>query len=180
MEPGIEIFEDSKENPAFSGRLQRGRRLSFGGLRKIGHDLAAVLVTFPKGLHLDGLREVDVPMAEILARWDGWGEKVLLSLGGLETLEPGVARALAACRGWGVALNGLQTLSPDAARELAALDNPFLSLDGLRSLPMETAEAISHWKRKFLTLDGLTEMDPAARRLVEKGTEAVSFRSLRE
>lgn len=157
----------------------RARALSLGGLRSLTSELAAILARHERGLRLHGLEELDVPAAAALSTWNGWGEAVLLSLGNLARLEPEVARALAGCTGWGLALDGVHELSPESARELGALDIPYLSLDGLEEVSPDTAREISRWRRKFLTLDGVTAIAPATRALIEAGCEAVSFRGIR-
>lgn len=156
---------------------EQRRRLSLRGLGAITPTVASLLAQCDGSLHFGALEGFDAATARALASWKGWGEQVILSIG-ITSIDVEVATELAACRGWGVALNGLRDLDVESARALGRLDTPQLSLNGLQSVRPEIALVISGWGRKFLNLNGVAHVDSEVRRLVETGCEAVSWRGL--
>ncbi len=178
--PGRQLFLDglvSIDSPLARtlGNADLGL-LSLGGLRSLGiaeGEVAVYLATSRGSLRLARLEKASPVVLERLAEWRGWGEGIVLSLGGLRTLTRDQAAAIARCEGWGVELDGLEELTPEIATELGKLDTPFLSLDGLTTISRETARVMSTWKRKFLSLRRVRTGDAEVRSLVEAGSVSV-------
>lgn len=78
-----------------------------------------------------------------------------LSLGGLTSLSPDVARELASARTW-LSLNGLKRITPEVAGELSKASCG-VSLDGLDEISPQVAEQLAKL-RATLELDGLTQL----------------------
>ena len=115
-------------------------------------------------LDLATLPRLSSESAKALAtREDGGRAVYALHLGGLKSLDPEVAKALAGFRGslW---LDGLTSLSPETARGLAAHKGCSISLDGLRSLSDEACRALASHRGDSLSLDGLKVLAPAVAR----------------
>lgn len=115
-------------------------------------------------LDLATLPRLSSESAKALAtREDGGRAVYALHLGGLKSLDPEVAKALAGFRGslW---LDGLTSLSPETARGLAAHKGCSISLDGLRSLSDEAGRALASHRGDSLSLDGLKVLTPAVAR----------------
>jgi hypothetical protein len=111
-------------------------------------------------LLLDGLKEIDPEAAAAVATYgDG-----TLSLNGLTSLAPEVARALAG-HGGRLSLLGLKTLSAEAARELARHQGG-VSL-GIESLSDESGKAIAGVEG--LLLPHLAEVPPGALAAIKAG-----------
>lgn len=107
-------------------------------------------------VYLDGLRELSVQQANLLAACEG-----TLSLGGLTKVTPGVALALAH-HGNGLHLDGLDELSPAVATGLSH-HNWYLHLPRVTSLSAPSAEALVKHGGE-LSLTGLTTLDEDAAR----------------
>jgi hypothetical protein len=92
--------------------------LDLSGLKELPPEIAAALITRWErhdyrliGLDLNGLTELSDQTAEVLSHYPGSS----LSLNGLKTFSPSVARFLARSK-CNLALFGLEELSDDAAR----------------------------------------------------------------
>mgnify|MGYP006278971555 CR=1 FL=1 len=129
----------------------RGAVLALDGLDDLSAETAAALAEFS---HEDGVLDLggDVPH---LHPWFGF-----LSLGGLRTIRPEAAAALAACT-MNLLLDDLTTLSPDVATALAA-HRGVLSLEGVRTMSGAAATALAKHRGEHLVLDGLTTLSPEA------------------
>lgn len=119
-------------------------------------------------LDLDTLPRLSIESAMALAaREDGGPAVFALHLGGLESLDAGVARALAGFRG-DLRLDGLTSLSPAAARGLAAHKGGIIELDGLGTLTDEAGKALGSHKGSGLSLNGLQGLSPAVARALAR------------
>ena len=105
---GLETMDVPRGRPL---SRSTGRRLSLRGLRELTPRAAKRLSDFDGSLLLDGVSRISESALLLIARWDGWGEHVLLSLG-LTSLDAAQAATLSACRGWGVALDQLENADP--------------------------------------------------------------------
>jgi mono/diheme cytochrome c family protein len=115
---------------ALAGTLQ-GRLSS---LESLTPDAAKAVLKDPRhGCSLDGLREMSVELATVIAAFPG-----LTSLDGLKTLSPDVVEVLAKRKG-SLSLDGIAELSPEALGKLLANKNSACRLEGLKTLPDEAA-----------------------------------------
>jgi hypothetical protein len=129
--------------------------LDLSGLVDLSEAAANSLSQRGSWIKLNGLKEIDVPAAQALARSVGHFSRI--ELHGLEQISVNVAEALGGHRGT-LELNGLRSLS---AEEAMALSNHtgLLTLDGLPRLGIDAAEALAHNHKGNLSLQGLTELD---------------------
>lgn len=105
-------------------------------------------------LSLDGLAEITPETAAVLARHRGF-----LHLNGLQDLSVGVARVLATEHKGVLQLDGLKDLSTDVAKILA-MHQGSISLGGIETISHETADALCEHKGG-ITCAGLTRIDAA-------------------
>jgi hypothetical protein len=175
-------------SPEAARALRQCDVLSLDGLTSLSPAVAAIFGQNVNDLSINGAKHLDpVTAAAIVARsasGDTWVLKSL-SLKGLTSLSPEVARGLA---GGGVekldfdgvtalsaeaaralerffgnaSFNGLTSLSPGVAAALGDTDLKQLSLDGLTDLDTETAKALAGDKERNLSLDGLASLSPEA------------------
>lgn len=101
---------------------------------------------------------------------------------GISMCSPLLARHLGSLRSSHISLNGLESVKPAVARELARIHGPF-SLDGLRTLDVQTARELSAWRgngeKFYLSLDGLADLAPdVARELAACRGWGLSFGGL--
>lgn len=123
-------------------------------IRRLDVETARTIAAQTAPLRLHSLARVTSDVARVLAEHAGG----VLSLGGLERLEPDVAAAFARHSGQ-LMLDGVKTLGRDTARILAR-HRGGLSLNGLTSLDRDTAVLLAS-QRGRLALGGLRELDPA-------------------
>ena len=149
-----------------------------GEITSLSAEQAAELVTSVKGgrLFLGGLRSIDKGVAQELAKFEGYE----LNLSGLTAIEPGVARELvnyARLIGRGrLDLNGLVSIDIAVARELAKFRGD-LQLDGLTVTDKEIAHELL--KCSGLSLDCLTSIDVGvARELAKINSEQLNITGL--
>ncbi len=156
-------------------RIARGACVGTYTVTDLSVGDAETLVLTPH-LHLDGLLQLEEPVAKVLAEFKG----EILSLNGLRTLTPEVARALAEFKGSGLLLSGLRTLTPEVARALAEFKGSGLGLDGLRTPTAELACALAEFKGSGLLLSGLRTLTPeVARALAEFKGSGLGLNGLR-
>jgi hypothetical protein len=131
-ELSLDGFKQLSQNQSEALASYRGPLLSLAAARQIRcagpapEPFLRAAVATPGTLALDGLEDLDVSTAAILAS----GRKQLL-INDIVALSPEVAAVLASSRE-GVSLNGLASLDRESVRALLAYDGAFLSLGGLQ------------------------------------------------
>lgn len=134
-------------------------------LRHLSAETARSMAAQTTPLRLHSITKVTTEVARILADHAGG----ILSLGGLDRLDPEIARAFSAHTGQ-LLLDGLRVIARDAAKELAQ-HRGGLSLNGLQRLDPSVAEFLV-MQRGRLALGGLREVaDDVARVLGRHGGE---------
>jgi hypothetical protein len=180
---GLAAFEGSLSLPALRALTSGALAERFvqqndpipANLVELSADAARALARLPGMLRLDGLKTLSAEAAGLLANRPKGG----LSLRGLESLSPEVARALVPTAG-PLILDGLESVTPEVAEILAAkagglslnrlrnVPHPALldrlvrtnGLGGMRSLPDDVLTAVAAM-RGDRALDGLTELTAA-------------------
>ena len=143
-----------------------GAAVELPGVGVVTPDAAAALSKCPALIALPRLRELSADTARALAAHEGIG----LVLGGLTTLAPDVAAAIAKTQSMqGLLLPDLETLdSEPLARRLARQDHVFLPR--VTAVPAPVARALRGNEGGELALPGLREISPElARELVGAG-----------
>ncbi len=143
-----------------------GKELYLDGLVRLDPAAARALVAYaPAVLSLGGLDRIEPELARVLA-----GTPQALHLRGLTRLELPLAGALAAWEGWGeqvfLSLRGLREIEPPVLVALAACRGWGLDLSGLQRLSPEAARALGALDNPYLALDGLTEIDLDTARVI--------------
>ena len=104
-------------------------------------------------LYLNGSFELNPALATNLAN----GERSVLGLNGLTTLDSQTARALEKCSTGSILyLNGLTALEPEVAEALAFWKGHTLYLNGLTRLNLTTAKNLATWNGSILYLNNIT------------------------
>ncbi|MEQ8765327.1 MAG: hypothetical protein RL885_15435 [Planctomycetota bacterium] len=132
--------------------------LCLRGVETLSVEEARELSSFQGGrIFLPDLKALDEDTARALTEGPRNQE---LYLDGLKTLTEEVARYLVSAQA--LSLNGVKSLDPTVAKTLATIDGS-LSLDGLTSQSLETAKELAEWdaigERVVLSLDGLGHDD---------------------
>ena len=146
------------------GRPTAMGHLSLNGLETLSPEAAAALAAVPRHvLTLDGLTTLPPDVAKGFAN-----TKISrLSLNGLQSLAPEAAALLASSKAIkDLSINGLTTLAPDAARALAGVTS--LHLDGLTDIDGDLARAIVEAKPLYVHMNGLTTLTPEAMRVLRE------------
>jgi len=107
-------------------------------------------------IHIDGLVDLDIPRARLLARQRRSGGQTGLDglfLPDVRRISPPVAAVLATHRGGGLWLRGLESLDEETACELVR--HPLLALDGMRKLSDRVANILATHTGGTLSLAGL-------------------------
>jgi serine/threonine protein kinase/uncharacterized protein YfaT (DUF1175 family) len=150
-------------------------------------EAAEELIRFPgELLSLDGLKELSVPVAEVLVKFQGDndgsrednGNQKFLSFEKLNKLSLPVARVLARFQGdgAGLILEGLEELPAELAEVLAGYEGYWLFLNSVKELSIASAEALSRCHCKSLHLDGLIELGrEAAEALAQFNGDTLTF-----
>ncbi len=152
----------------------RDRPLFLNGLKTLRYDAAQVLSEHCGSLHLNGLTEDPDAWALGFGSYNGPN----LSLNGLKEITPTTMRNLARCSS--VSLGGLRTLNPEVAAALAQGYGNY-ALDGLATLSPESAKMLEQSKANTLSFDGVTAISPpVARSLAKIKVSLLSLNGLTE
>lgn len=89
-----------------------------------------------------------------------------LTLGGIDRLEPGVAKILGDFDGSTLSILDIRFLSTEDAREIARFRGSNLSVAGMSLSNVEVAIAISKFRGSSLALSGLSKLDVASARAI--------------
>ena len=131
--------------------ITRPHCLHLNALTSLDTETAAVLAEYRRGIMLGGLESLDADVARALT---SHGVRPLY-LFGLTTLDAETAAVLAASKGWEGTLPQLATLKPD----VAAFKGADLHLSGLTAISPETAAALAGSQAANLHLGGVTAID---------------------
>ena len=143
-----------------SSKYQHGTTLSLNGLRSVDIGVAEELKTW-KGqtLYLNGITSMNSGVAYPLSNWSGQ----TLYLNGLTSIDSGVAGDLNDWSGQTLYLNGLTSIQVASAERLKGKSNQTLFLDGLQSINAGVAIAFKDCQYDVIYMRGLEEMDATLR-----------------
>jgi hypothetical protein len=119
-------------------------------LNELSECNAKLLVGLHEGLELNGLRDLKVETAEVLAMHTG-----IIQLNGIEEISNECLNVLASFKGKEISLNGLNHISKQTASCFKAFKTELLRLDGIKFLEEEPASILSDvtFKLSFSGID---------------------------
>jgi uncharacterized protein (TIGR03067 family) len=133
--------------PEAAAALLSGKRwLQLSGLESLSVEVASALPQHQGWLSLNGLNAISPESADALASFHG----VSLDLNGLQNLDVAIAELLAKVRTSNqFSLNGLRTLSPEVAAALVSGGHRHLSLQGIEALTDESLTILRRHQRRL-------------------------------
>jgi uncharacterized protein (TIGR03067 family) len=133
--------------PEAAAALLSGKRwLQLSGLESLSVEVASALSQHQGWLSLNGLNAISPESADALASFHG----VSLDLNGLQNLDVAIAELLAKVRTSNqFSLNGLRTLSPEVAAALVSGGHRHLSLQGIEALTDESLTILRRHQRRL-------------------------------
>jgi hypothetical protein len=162
------IFENSSAIP------------HLGGLKKI---TKMDIQNFKSDIHLDGLEEIDVECARLLAEASEGGTLCV----GLRKMSDEVASELLRSNSGSFIMNRLEELTPHAAevcgKYIHAQDIHFdglqkISEEALDLLLADYTEQVEEWCHGFVNLNGLTHLTPRMQKAIEETKHQVSLHGI--
>ena len=119
-------------------------------LNELSEGNAKLLVGLHEHLELNGLKDLKVETAEVLAKHTG-----IIQLNGIEDISTESLTALASFKGKEISFNGLSHISKQRASCFKDFKTELLRLDGIKVLEEESASILSDvtFKLSFLGLD---------------------------